>query len=153
MVMMHAISQVLGSIRACATAYPTKVAEGLLWVWASSGPNAEAESAAAEWKGLCGVPDDEGGDVAFDSNQRWYFRDIPTGYISNKENSFNDPSHGADEPSLTNYIRPSRLGSDEGMRIPSSLRGGSSKISDIAKPAVHCRTEWCTAALNGTLPH
>ena len=84
----------LGSIRACATSYPTKVAEGLLWVWASSGPGSEAEAAAAEWKGLCGDLGDEGGDMAFESNHRWYFRDIPTGFVSNKENSFNDPSHG-----------------------------------------------------------
>lgn len=63
--------------------YPTKVAEGLLWVWASSGPSAEAEAASAEWKGLGGILDEEG-DAAFATNHRWYFRDIPTGYISNK---------------------------------------------------------------------
>ncbi len=35
---------VCASPRACARAYPTREAQGLLWVWGESGPDAEAES-------------------------------------------------------------------------------------------------------------
>ena len=65
--------QVLGNVRACAVSYPTLVREGLIWVWARSGPQAEAEAEAAHWKGLAEAIDDEG-DAAFSSKHRWYFR-------------------------------------------------------------------------------
>ena len=59
------------SPRACAVSYPTRAAEGLLWVWAHAGPGAEAEADAAEWKGVAGALDGGGG---FLSNRRWFFR-------------------------------------------------------------------------------
>jgi hypothetical protein len=64
----------LSSPRACAVSYPTKVAEGLIWVWASSGPGAEQEAAAAEWKGLAPILDSKGESEGHYSNHRWYFR-------------------------------------------------------------------------------
>ena len=97
--------QVLGNPRACATSYPTRTAEGLIWVWGAAGPDAEAEAAAAPWKGLAPFID-TAGEGAFLSSHRWYFRDIPAGYVANKENSFNDPSHGksANDLSLLNVL-------------------------------------------------
>lgn len=69
----HSVMKVLGNVRACAISYPTRVREGLIWVWASSGPEAESESVAAPWKGLAESLDQDG-DAAFNTNHRWYFR-------------------------------------------------------------------------------
>ncbi len=82
--------------RSCVAAYPTRVAEGLLWVWADSGAAAEAESAApGAWRGL--APEiDEHGDDAYSPMMRghkWYVRDLPVAWLAAKENAYNDCSH------------------------------------------------------------
>ena len=61
------------SPRACAVSYPTREAEGLLWVWGRGGPGAQGEAEAAEWKGIAGLVDQRG-DAAYTSSHRWYFR-------------------------------------------------------------------------------
>jgi phenylpropionate dioxygenase-like ring-hydroxylating dioxygenase large terminal subunit len=57
----------------CVASFPTKAAEGLLWVWADAGPGSEQEAAAAPWRGV--APElDQYGPAAFVSNRGWYFR-------------------------------------------------------------------------------
>jgi hypothetical protein len=69
--------QSLSSSRSCVTTYPTRTAEGLLWVWPDNSPVALIESAdEAAWPGL--APElDEFGDRAFSTaigNHMWYAR-------------------------------------------------------------------------------
>lgn len=61
--------------RACAVSYPTREAEGLLWIWAHAGPGGEQEAAAADWRGLAGVVDEKG-PSAFSGPHRWYYRQV-----------------------------------------------------------------------------
>jgi pheophorbide a oxygenase len=83
-------SSLMSNQRACATVYPTVEREGLIWVWADH--KSEPEAISAPWKGL--APSiDQIGTKAFMGNHGWYYREIPSGYIANKENAFNDPSH------------------------------------------------------------
>jgi phenylpropionate dioxygenase-like ring-hydroxylating dioxygenase large terminal subunit len=44
--------------RSCVASYPTAVSEALLWVWADSGPNAEAEAAATPLRGMAPEADE-----------------------------------------------------------------------------------------------
>ena len=62
-----------------------------MWVWGSSGPAAAAEAASAPWRGVAPKVGTEGNKAFL--GFRWYFREIPAGYVANRENSFNDPSH------------------------------------------------------------
>jgi phenylpropionate dioxygenase-like ring-hydroxylating dioxygenase large terminal subunit len=57
----------------CAQSFPTKAAEGLLWVWPDGGAAADQEAAAAFWPGV--APElDQYGDAAYGSSHRWYYR-------------------------------------------------------------------------------
>ncbi|KAF6262358.1 hypothetical protein COO60DRAFT_650084 [Scenedesmus sp. NREL 46B-D3] len=88
--------------RGCVASYPTTESEELLWVWADSGPNAEAEAAAAPPRGMAPEANEFGaggfwssklfmeGDNALCS---WYQRYCNASYIAVKENVFNDPAH------------------------------------------------------------
>jgi hypothetical protein len=69
--------QSLSNSRSCVSSYPTRSAEGLLWVWADASPTALTESAAEDaWPGL--APEiDELGDIAFSrsaAKHKWYAR-------------------------------------------------------------------------------
>ena len=57
--------------RACAVSYPTREVEGLLWVWPSSGKNAESEADAAGYPGMC--PELDSGE-ARSLIKGWYYR-------------------------------------------------------------------------------
>eukprot|EP00775_Hariotina_reticulata_P012888 gene12888-13014_t len=87
----------LSSRRSCVTSYPTRLAEGLLWVWPDASPNAAIDSSTeSSWPGL--APElDKLGEGAFSStiagNHKWYARDLPVTYLAAKENAFNDPGH------------------------------------------------------------
>ena len=62
---------VCGRAHAAAVSFPTQEAEGLLWVWPSSGQQAQAEAAAAGYPGMC--PDLDSGN-ATPAAKGWYFR-------------------------------------------------------------------------------
>lgn len=82
--------------RSCVAAYPTRVAEGLLWVWADCGAAAEAESAApGAWRGLAPEIDEHGEDAysPMMREHKWYVRDLPVAWLAAKENAYNDCSH------------------------------------------------------------
>lgn len=69
--------QSLSVSRSCVSSYPTRAAEGLLWVWPDASPAALVESAAEDaWPGL--APEvDELGDSAFSralGSHKWYAR-------------------------------------------------------------------------------
>jgi hypothetical protein len=69
--------QSLSRTRSCVSSYPTRSAEGLLWVWPDASPTAPIESADENaWPGL--APElDEYGDRAFSKrfgNHKWYAR-------------------------------------------------------------------------------
>lgn len=69
--------QALSASRSCVSSYPTRAAEGLLWVWPDASPAALVESAAEDaWPRL--APEvDELGDSAFSralGSHKWYAR-------------------------------------------------------------------------------
>lgn len=69
--------QSLSRTRSCAVSYPTRTAEGLLWVWPDASPAALVESAdEAAWPGL--APEiDQLGDAAWSRSSfthGWYAR-------------------------------------------------------------------------------
>jgi len=69
--------QPLSKTRSCVASYPTRCAEGLLWVWPDASPVALIESAAEDaWPGL--APEiDQLGDTAFSkaaAKHKWYAR-------------------------------------------------------------------------------
>lgn len=77
--------QSLSSSRSCVASYPTRVAEGLLWVWPDASPAALIESADEDaWPGL--APEiDQLGDRAFSKSaakHKWYARYVSVGLLS-----------------------------------------------------------------------
>ncbi|KAG2436165.1 hypothetical protein HYH02_011669 [Chlamydomonas schloesseri] len=80
-----------GSRRACATAYPTRHLGGLLWVWGSGGPGAEAEAAAKQPMLPPEIQEDGSGAPGVDA-PGWSFRDLPYGHVYFVENVV-DPAH------------------------------------------------------------
>ena len=59
---------------ACVARFPTKAAEGLLWVWADSSPAAEIDSAAAAWPGIASELDEKGEATFSTGKHRWFAR-------------------------------------------------------------------------------
>ena len=74
--------------QACTVAYPTQERQGLLWVWAESGPQAEANS---QQRAPRLIPELE---APSDQVVKlfWYVRDLPYGWDSFMEN-IADPAH------------------------------------------------------------
>ena len=74
--------------KACAAAYPTQERQGLLWVWAESGPEAEANS---QLRAPRLIPELE---TPSDQVVKlfWYVRDLPYGWDAFMENVA-DPAH------------------------------------------------------------
>jgi phenylpropionate dioxygenase-like ring-hydroxylating dioxygenase large terminal subunit len=74
--------QSLSTSRSCVSSYPTRAAEGLLWVWPDASPAALVESAAeGAWPGLAHEID-ELGEGAFSralGSHKWYARCV---YVS-----------------------------------------------------------------------
>ncbi len=74
--------------RSCAVAYPTQECQGLLWVWAESGSQAEAESQMRSPRIIPEV--EENSDKVVKTS--WNFRDLPYGWDFFMENVA-DPAH------------------------------------------------------------
>ena len=81
------------SRRSCATAFPTALSHGLLWVWLE--PAAEdgvQERAAATPLPVASMPETDGTGRAWFEVSPWYVRDMQVDYLPLMENSA-DPSH------------------------------------------------------------
>jgi pheophorbide a oxygenase len=81
------------SRRSCATAFPTALSHGLLWVWMepAAGEGVQ-ERAAAVPLPVASVPEVDGEGRAWFEVAPWYVRDMQVDYLALMENSA-DPSH------------------------------------------------------------
>jgi phenylpropionate dioxygenase-like ring-hydroxylating dioxygenase large terminal subunit len=77
--------------RACAVVYPTQERQGLLWVWAESGAQAEAESQLQAPRLISELSELENGSKQI-VQLFWNFRDLPYGWDFFMEN-VSDPAH------------------------------------------------------------
>ncbi|CAM9907050.1 unnamed protein product, partial [Sphacelaria rigidula] len=77
---------------ACATVYPTKVAQGIIWVWGNAGPDAGLESALAPLPLIPELDDTEGLKEGRVIATPLSVRDVPYGWDTMMENIV-DPSH------------------------------------------------------------
>ncbi|WP_026733903.1 aromatic ring-hydroxylating dioxygenase subunit alpha [Fischerella sp. PCC 9605] len=74
--------------KSCAVAYPTQERQGLLWVWAEAGPQAQVESQLRTPRIVPELEDDSGKAVQLS----WNVRDLPYGWDFFMEN-VSDPAH------------------------------------------------------------
>ncbi|PNH06499.1 Pheophorbide a oxygenase, chloroplastic, partial [Tetrabaena socialis] len=75
----EAVRKACNSPRSCAKTYPTREAQGLLWVWGEPGPAGEAESALKQ-------------PALISELEPWFFRDLPYSHDFFIEN-VTDPAH------------------------------------------------------------
>lgn len=76
----QASSAARASQRACVASYPCMEAQGLIWVWAESGPSAAAEAAATPPPLLPELEEGGSGDAEqppWEASTQWFFRDVP----------------------------------------------------------------------------